>query len=195
MTCTVWQLEGKKATQINEICLGTPQNRTENVCRELIRQYTGHDAGMFIYGDPAGKHEDTRTEKGYNDFVIIIRALAIFKPSLRVANSAPPVVMRGNFINAVFAHNQQGLEFVIGENCAKSISDYMYLKEAADGTKAKIKEKNQETGVSYEKYGHTSDANDYLLCYAFASEFTMYQKGGVSRPITVGSNNVSKNSY
>lgn len=195
MTCTVWQLEGKKATQINEICLGTPQNRTENVCRELIRQYTGHDAGMFIYGDPAGKHEDTRTEKGYNDFVIIVRALAIFKPSLRVANSAPPVVMRGNFINAVFAHNQQGLEFVIGENCAKSISDYMYLKEAADGTKAKIKEKNPETGVSYEKYGHTSDANDYLLCYAFASEFTMYQKGGVSRPITVGSNNASKNSY
>jgi hypothetical protein len=68
-------------------------------------------------------------------------------------------------------------------------------RKAADYIKAKIKEKNPETGVSYEKYGHTSDANDYLLCYAFASEFTMYQKGGVSRPITVGSNNASKNSY
>jgi len=195
MTCTIWQIEGKKAKQINEICLETPNNRTENVCREFIRIYQGHNAGLFIYGDPNGMQEDTRSEKGHNDFVIISRALSIYRPTLRTTKSAPPVVMRGNFINAVFAHNQGGLEFIIGNNCNKSISDYMYLKEAADGTKAKIKEKHPDTGVSFEKYGHTSDANDYMICYAFANEFVEYQKGGISKPISMGKNTSSKNAY
>jgi phage terminase large subunit len=154
ITCCIWQIVGKKAMQIQEICLETPNNRTENICRELIKYYPGHTAGLFVYGDPSGKQEDTRTEVGYNDFVIIMRALAQYRPTQRVAKAAPPVTMRGNFINAVFAHNEQGLEFIIGNNCSKSIADYMYLKEAADGTKAKIKEKNKDTGVTYEKYGH-----------------------------------------
>lgn len=195
MTCTIWQLNGKKAMQVDEITLESPQNRTENVCREFIRRYPGHEAGLFIYGDPSGMQEDTRTEKGHNDYVIILRSLGKYKPSLRVAKVAPPVVMRGNWINSVFLHNTDGLEFVIGNNCGKTISDYMYLKEAADGTKAKIKEKNEQTGITFEKYGHTSDANDYLLCYAFAGEFTRYQKGGVTMRPTVGKNPVSKHGF
>ena len=194
MTCTIWQLEDKVAKQINEITLETPNNRTENVCRDFIRQYPGHSAGLFIYGDPSGMQEDTRTEKGYNDFVIIQRALASYRPTLRVDKSAPPVAMRGNFINAVFAHNQGGLTFIIGENCNKTISDYMYLKEAADGTKAKVKEKHPDTNISFEKYGHCSDANDYMICYAYRSEFTLYQKGGITTMPKTGKN-TSKNSY
>ncbi|MGN7818798.1 PBSX family phage terminase large subunit [Chitinophaga sp. 22536] len=194
MTCCIWQIDGKHARQIDEICLETPNNRTENVCREFIRRYPGHAAGLFIYGDPNGKKEDTRSEKGQNDYVIIMRALSQYRPALRVANVAPAVVMRGNFINTVFAFRYDGLLFTIGNNCTKTISDYMYLKEAADGTKAKIKEKHPQTGISYEKYGHTSDANDYFMCYAFAAEFTRYQKGGVVTKPTTGKN-ISKNSY
>ena len=84
--------------------------------------------------------EDTRTEKGHNDYVVIQRALAKYKPTLRVFKAAPPVVMRGNWINSVFAHNEGGLQVIIGENCTKSISDLMYLKEASDGTKSKAKD-------------------------------------------------------
>lgn len=185
MTCTIWQLFGKTAKQIDEICLESPRNKTDHVCREFIKRYPGHSAGLFVYGDPAGKHEDTRTEKGYNDFVIILRTLSQYKPSLRVFNAAPPVVMRGNWQNEVFSTCKGGVEIVIGTKCTKSIADYMYLKEASDGTKAKLKEKNEETKVTYEKYGHTSDANDYLLCYAFQSEFILYQKGGVNTKQTL----------
>lgn len=194
ITLCIWQIEGKVGRQVDEICLPSPQNRTEALCRAFVAKYPGHDTGLFIYGDPSGMQEDTRTEKGYNDFVIIQRSLAKYKPTLRVSKAAPPVVMRGNWINGVFAHNEGGLTFIIGDHCGKTISDYMYLKEAPDGTKAKIKEKNQETGVTFEKYGHCSDANDYLLCYAFAHEFAMYQKGGVSNLPTAGRNK-SRNSY
>lgn len=194
MTCTVWQLEAKTAKQIDEITLASPQNRTEAVCREFERRYPGHDAGLFIYGDPNGMQEDTRTEKGYNDYVVIQRKLTKYKPSLRVFKAAPPVVMRGNWINSVFAHNTGGLTFIIGDNCGKSISDLMYLKEASDGTKAKNKEKDSETKVSFEKYGHTSDSMDYLLCYAFNGDFIMYQKGGAATKISVGKN-IAKRPY
>jgi PBSX family phage terminase large subunit len=188
MTCTIWQLEGKHAKQIDEITLVSPNNRTESVCREFIRRYPGHQAGLFVYGDPSGMQEDTRTEKGYNDFVIIQRSLKAYKPTLRVAKSAPPVVMRGNWINSVFATQVGDMKITIGDSCTKSISDLMYLKEASDGTKAKIKEKDPQTGISYERYGHCSDAMDYLLCYAYMAEFTQYQKGGAPTKISVGKN-------
>jgi phage terminase large subunit len=186
ITLTIWQIEGNIAKQIDEICLSTPNNKTEKLCAEFAHRYRSHDAGLFIYGDPSGIAEDTRLESGYNDFTIIQGALKQFKPSLRVFSSAPAVVMRGNWINEVFDHQEGGLTFIIGNKCANSIADYMYLKEASDGTKAKIKEKNKETGVTFERYGHTSDANDYLLCFAFGSHFNRYQRGGVKPQYEVG---------
>lgn len=176
VTLNVWQLLGDTAKQIDEICLESPKNRTKDACIEFKRRYKDHTAGLFIYGDPAGKHEDTRTEKGYNDFSIIMEELKQFRPEKRVAQSAPAVVMRGNWINAVFDRKEGGLEVIIGENCTKSIADYMYLKEASDGTKAKIKEKHPQTKIPFEKYGHTSDANDYLLTYAYREKFNEFSK-------------------
>jgi hypothetical protein len=48
--------------------------------------------------------------------------------------------------------------------------------------------------VTYEKYGHTSDANDYLITTVFASEFSRYQKGGADMKVTTGKN-YSKHGY
>lgn len=194
MTCCVWQVQGKKAIQIDEICLPSPKNTTKAVCAEVRNRYAGHTAGVFIYGDPSGMKEDTRSEKGFNDFVIIRGELAQFRPTLRVAKQAPPVVMRGNFINQVFYNGFNGLEISIGHNCTHTIADYLYCKEAPDGTKLKEKARDAGTGVNYEKYGHTSDANDYFICSAFAAEFALYQKGGVNTRIGLG-RNVSKNSW
>lgn len=196
ITLTIWQADVSKktATQIDEICLPTPNNRTENLCRAFLAKYRGHTTGLWVYGDPSGKQEDTRTEKGFNDYIIILRSLAEFRPRDMVAKVAPPVHVRGEFINTVFATGYNGLHFHIGDNCPKTIADYMYLKEASDGTKAKVKEKNEQTGITCEKYGHTSDANDYLICQMFDTEFKLYQKGGVVTPPRTGKN-ISKNSY
>jgi phage terminase large subunit len=194
VTCNLHQIFERKSIQVDEVCLPTPHNRTDAACREVERRYMNHGAGMIVYGDPAGMHEDTRSEKGYNDFVLIRQELAKYRPTLKVLSKAPPVVPRGNFINTVFATGYEGLEFLIGYNCVHSINDYLYLKEASDGTKAKEKTKDEETNVSYEKYGHTSDANDYYFCTAFASEFAKYQKGGADLKVTIGKNQ-SRNRY
>lgn len=196
VTCLVWQIVGKKAMQIDEICLATPTNRTIDVCKEFKRRYAGHGkAGLYIYGDPAGKHEDTRTEKGHNDFTIIKSELSEYAPTLRVDQAAPSVTMRGNFINTVLEKSLDGIEILIGENCKNTINDYTYGKEASDGTKLKEKAKDGNTGVSYEKFHHCSDANDYFICRAFAAEFLKYQRGGVIPRITTGSNAPGSNHY
>lgn len=195
MTCTIWQLSNKTGYQVGEICLSSPKNTTKDVCREFIRRYQGHASGLFIYGDPNGKQEDTRSEKGYNDFSIIMNELKDFHPNKRVANAAPAVVMRGNFINTVFEASFGGIELFIDERCDNTIADYIYLKEASDGTKLKEKAKNNDTGVTYEKYGHCSDANDYFICQAFSDEYGDYQRGGKKAPIIVGKKPPSSNSY
>lgn len=179
MTCTIWQIQGKKAYQIDEICLSNPNNTTPAVCRDLIRRYQGHTAGLFIYGDPSGKQEDTRSEKGSNDFTLIMKALQQFRPTKRVSEAAPSVTMRGNWINTIFEKGHEGIEIIIHEGCKNSIADYTYLKEASDGTKLKEKAKNSDTQVTYEKWGHTSDSSEYFLCFAFMAEFNRYQSGGL----------------
>jgi hypothetical protein len=66
---------------------------------------------------------------------------------------------------------------MIDTDCRNTIADYSYLQEAPDGSKLKKKVKNPDTGVSYEKHGHLSDANDYFFTYAFAEIFTQYRGG------------------
>ncbi|MCA2854707.1 MAG: PBSX family phage terminase large subunit [Microcystis sp. M065S1] len=188
VSCGVFQVEGKKMKMIDEVQLPTPKNTTKDVCSEIIRRYQGHDSGMIITGDPAGKHEDTRSEKGYNDFVIIREALRVFRPSLRVPAMAPPIVMRGNFINTVFENNYDGVTIEIGRNCSRMIADLLYGLEASDGTKLKQKVKDETTGVSYEKHHHFTDLLDYIVTLVFAGEFEKYKRGGRKPMISVGRN-------
>lgn len=194
MTATIWQMDGRKLYQINELCLKSPLNTTAAVCRQFCYLYPNHEAGLFVYGDPSGKKEDTRSEKGFNDFRIIMAELAKYRPQQRVLSKAPPVVMRGNFINTIFESNYKGIEIIVCQNCGHSINDLLFLKEASDGTKKKEKEIDENTKVSQEKWGHTSDSMDYLICFAFASDFENYQRGGTSAKITTGPN-ISKHGY
>lgn len=194
MTLCIWQVVGKNAVQIDEICLPPPRSTTRDTCREFKRKYIGHKSGLFIYGDPAGKKNDTRFEKGHNDFTIALSELQEYKPSLRLLTKAPSVAMRLNFINTIFESGFMGCNITIGINCKNTVEDYAYLKQDADGGKLKEKAKDPTTGVSYEKRGHTSDANDYFLCYVFADEYSKYLNGGRSGVPIIGKN-VSKNNY
>jgi len=177
---------GFHSFQIGEICLEAPLNRTADACKEFTAIYKGHRGGVFVYGDPAGRHEDTRTAKGHNDYRIVEAELASFKPILRVASKAPSVVMRGNFINQVLADRRADCKITIGDQCEKTILDYSQIKTAADGTKAKKKIKDTRTGVTYEKYGHCTDANDYYFISIFVDSYNEYLDGPGTRTYSSG---------
>lgn len=183
MTATIWQISNNMVYNIGEIAAVSPKNTTQGVCTEIKNRYPQHQSGMFIYGDPAGKAQDTRMEKGHNDFTIIEHELKDFKPSVRVATSAPSVVMRGKWINALLA-DLRPIKVFISEESPLFIADLLNLKEAADGTKFKQKVKDEKTGVAYEKYGHFTDGMDYFLCQAFNTDYLDFQKGGAGgKPI------------
>jgi len=200
ITATAWQIYGdnkKDLRQIKEFCLPSPNNTIRKLCEHIEREFFGHEAGMFIYGDATSRKADTKLEKGHNFFTLIYDYLFKFKPVLRVPSSNPSVVMRGNFINQIFEKGYNGISISIDRECKESISDYNNVKEDTDGTKKKQKTTNPETKVSYELHGHTSDANDYFIIEALKSDYNTYKSGRPTFQHVVfgGTNYREDNSY
>ena len=180
ISCSIWQLIGNKAICIDEIAAKSPHNSPIGASKLFLEKYFAHKAGLYVYGDPAGRSEDGRTERGENAFRLISSALENMRPTLRIQPKAPAVKTRKDWINAIFKYEEQGMSILISDKCTHLISDLSYLKEAADGTKHKKKIRDSETDVPYEKYGHFSDGMDYLLTTAYAGNYEKFQSGGFS---------------
>lgn len=194
ITCLVWQVIGKEAYQIDEICLEDPRNRVLDVCNEVKSRFPSDRVkGLFVYGDRTSIREDTKLEKGENFFTKIVQYLQIYSPNLRIQSANPSVVQSGNFINEIYAGRGE-VKVWIGDNCKRSIFDYQYALEDSDGTIKKSKKMNPVTKVSYEEFGHCSDAKRYFLTVCFAGEYQEYLRGGKKIEIRTGKN-VSKNSW
>ena len=184
MTCTVWQLDNGHAMQIEEICLGSPSNNTPATARRFAKLYWNHEQEIYVYGDPAGRNRDTRGEIGWNDFTFIEQELtkANLSYQMKIKSKAPNISARGIFLNRVFRGDVEGISISISDRCTKTVEDYVYLLETMEGKKHKEKARD-ENKVTYEKYGHTSDANDYFLCYVWDKEMRA-MKGGRTKIIS-----------
>ncbi len=179
--CGIFQIKGKKIMLIKEIAARNPNNTVSWVCREIERLYPAHKSGMFIYGDATSQKADVKQEKGHDLFKLIIDLLDHYKPTRRVSKANPSVVMRGMFINTIFETNYGEIEFIVDTKCEEAITDFVMVKEAADGTKDKSTDVDMQTGVRHQRYGHFSDLTDYLICYAFSIDYLNYQRG--DRPV------------
>ncbi len=177
MTCLIFQIQGKNVYQIGEITAKNPDNTTQGVCKQFMALYPNHEAGLFVYGDPSGFQQDTRSQKGHNDYIIITSQLAKYKPSLRVERVHPSIVMSGNWVNAIYFRNVGDIKLLHDEGCTATINDLQFVKEAEDGTMAKKKVKDTATGITYEKYGHPSDALRYFMAMAFKNDYVNYMRG------------------
>lgn len=185
ITLTIWQMEKEgnifHLREIKEYCLKSPKNNTLAVTSEFCEDFRDHTEGIFIYGDPSGNQRDTRSQKGYNDYAIIQSTLLQngFAFKNRVDRKAPSVVGRGNFINAMLEGKQlksgDYIKISIDSDCKESIADMLYIKEDENGKKKKERASDPDTGQTFEKYGHTSDAMDYLICKLFEKEYAAYQ--------------------
>lgn len=178
LTLNIHQAEGLKTWQIDEICLEDPRNTLGETLREFREKYKPNGNTLYIYGDATSKKQDVKLAKGKNFFTLIENDLLAYNYNIvtRVNASNPNVEVRLNWLNKVFSESLDGIEITIGEDCLKTIADYNYLKIASDGTKHKEKVKHPVTKVSYEKYGHNTDANDYFYTYYYAESFDRYRQ-------------------
>jgi len=185
MTLLILQVKKKELRIIDEITPKHPKNNTEDTAKLFLEKYGEHNAGVSLYGDPSGKSEDTRQKSGHNDYSQVKRVLKDLEPIDKVLPKAPPVAQRGNFINALLS-GWDGWKIYINKSCVATIDDLRFVKQDLDGSKVKTKEKDKETGVSYELYGHASDALDYFITSAMKSEWRKYSRGSKTSTFVTG---------
>jgi PBSX family phage terminase large subunit len=182
---SIWQIVGKKFKCIDEIAAKEPNNSTEGACNLFIEKYKRHESGLFVYGDPTGKNDDSKYEKGENHFHIIRKELKRFHPETKLFQKAPSVTMRGNFINSIFKKNIYDIDIQIWEGCTNVINDYLFGRQHSDGTKLKEKYKDKESGLTSEKYHHFSDGIDYLVCKVCFEDYSHFKRGGFEFDYTI----------
>jgi hypothetical protein len=154
--------------------LPDPNNRIINACNEFIKRYPQDRVkGLFIGGDRTSMKEDTKLEKGQNFFTKILEYLKNYRPTLRIQGVNPSVVQSGGFVNSCYA-GRTSIDILINERCKKSLHDYQYALEDSDGTLKKTKKINPLTKISYEEYGHCSDAKRYFIVANFKEEYEKY---------------------
>ena len=165
------------ATQFDEFCLTHPLNDTSSAAKAFLERYGDHDGGLWVYGDPSGRSRDTRSEEGRNDFTIIFDILKDMEPIDRVQSVAPNVNNRVKWVNKELFDDGQ-LKLRICQKCKVAINDLQHVKRNAEGGKLKKRIKDKLTGVSYEEFGHSTDANEYFLTTAFDTFYSEYLQGG-----------------
>ena len=181
----ITQVIDKQIFIIDEICATPPNNSTQLACRLFKQRYANHTAGVFLYGDPSGKKEDTRSEKGTNDFTLIMSELKQYNVIYRVESKAPSLVARCSFINNILRINEYNIYIAICSHCVNTIADFSYVKQKPDGTKSKERISDSTKGVSYEKYGHLSDCFDYFICSCFSHDFHNSKVGNNNNEIKI----------
>lgn len=176
ITALVWQIDGNVLRCIDEFCLPNPANTTERLCDAILAKYGQHKAGLFFYGDASGNARSTKSSE--TDYQIVARKFRplISNNSNRVGVSNPRVGKRRDFINNLFDGKVLGWSVVVDEKCKTLVADLTYLKQDQNGLKLKERAKDEATGQTYEKYGHTSDAMDYFLTTVLAGEFARHLK-------------------
>lgn len=184
MTCLICQMspvDNKMQVRvIDELCLGHPLNKTRYVCEKFLNHptYKDHKAGIFYYGDATSIKNNTMTvEEIRHDYDIIESVLRVklHRGSARLYRTNPAVLRRRDFVIDILQGNTP-IELFVNRTCKNMINDFLYLKEGADGKKFKETEEDEITGAKYQRYGHTSDALEYLLCRAFEKIFLQYER-------------------
>jgi hypothetical protein len=181
VTQTIWQIfpDTQAINQVHEILSTSPNNNAPKAAKQFINWLAeiGHNDVVFIYGDPSAGKKSTVDENNASFFDKYIQILQQHKVKIvrRIGKSAPEVALSAAFVNEIYEHNYNGWSINISDKCVISIEDYYSVKEAADGTMQKVKKKSMETGVTYEPWGHCSDAKRYFIIHALMAEWTKYK--------------------
>lgn len=187
VTVSCWQVfPGRKLIrQVHELPCKSPDNNAPKAAKQLLKWLDdiGYTDVLYIYGDPSASKRSTVDENSssfYDKFIQTLKDAGV-KVINRVQKSPPEVALSASFINEIYESNLFGWAIEISEMCFTSIEDYLLVKEDAEGKMMKKKEKDKESGVTYEPAGHFSDAKRYFITTILASEFTQYKSRGKRR--------------
>ena len=159
---------------LKEYCLKNPRSTTQALCEDFLIDWADKIDKVYIYGDASGNKRDTRAAR--SDYQIAKAALwtKADSNSLRIQAQNPEVRKSVLFLCAIFEGRVPGVELIIDRDCYHLIQDLLYIKQDANG--GVLKQRVTEGGVSFERYGHTSDALRYLVTYILKSQYKRFEK-------------------
>jgi phage terminase large subunit len=154
-----------------EYCLASPFNTTTAVTEAFLDDYESKIGSVFYYGDASGNNRiaGKGDEVNYDDVrASLVRY--IYEGSDRTSSYNKPVLKRRKLVMMALAGQlylgKRKIIIEVDHSCKEMIRDFKYLKLGQNG---KLKEviKNSKTKVSYQEFGHTSDAFEYCFCEIF----------------------------
>ena len=167
ITATLYQIDKVDdvycVNQFDEFTLRNPLNTTRSLCRKIKEKYTFDN--VYIYGDASGKARTTVSNVNNYDIIKEEFGKWMSNYNFRVPKSNPRHSLRRDYINECLAH-VNNIVIMIDKDCEKTIEDLENVQESADGGKLKTKVKD-DSGQTYEKWGHCSDSLDYFIMGAF----------------------------
>ena len=178
VTVSAWQKADKAIRQVHELPCREPFNNAPKAAMQTAKwlrsiEYTDV---VYVHGDPAGRAKsavDENSRSFFDKYIAVLRANG-FKVIDRVRKSSPKVALSAAYINEIYTDNLYGYSIEVGEHCAVSIEDYYSVKEDANGHMMKPKAKDPGTGLTYERYGHFSDAKRYVLIDLTEADYKRY---------------------
>lgn len=149
---------------VKEYPMRDPLNTTQAATQAFLNDFEKYKPIVFVYGDASGRNRITGLGSE-TQYKIIERGLSNYLPNgwLRVPKKNIGPAHRRNIINRILQGKVPAVEIEINPECKQLIRDLQFIKTAADGGKNAETEKDATSGISYEKFGHMSDAFDYSI--------------------------------
>lgn len=187
MSCIVNQVYMDKLTgkvvfhAIREYCLKPPHSTVKATVNAMLRDWEPHikQYGCFVYGDASGNNRIPSSEVRtlYGDVQKHMRGyMAARNKRVSRSNRKHVIVSADGSIGRyeLMQKLMSGFEpymYRVDPKCEKLIEDYESVQIDANGGKSKKKVKVD--GVQFEKWGHTSDAQDYFLSWQLKYQFNL----------------------
>lgn len=179
---SAWQIytDRKLLRQVAEFPCRTPANTASKAAAAVLTwmQRRGYGDVVFVYGDATANKKSTEDDEGRSFFAKFIGRFTGAKKRVvnRVGKSNPSTSISGAFVNEILEAEFEGWTIEINVECRSSIEDYMMTKEDINGKVLKVMKKDEETGVSQQKYGHFTDDLRYLVTSVLRNEYVRYQQ-------------------
>lgn len=164
LCCQVVRDNGKTVFRFfREYCLKNPDNSSKACCKAFLRDYAKYKPLVFYTGDASGNNRiaGQGNRRNYDDIETVLIGF-LTSASNKVLTKNPNVFKRRDFINALLNGYYPDIAIEIDAGCTELINDLENVKTSIDG-KHKEVFNDKQMGIRYEKYGHTSDALDYLV--------------------------------
>ena len=153
MSSLIVQRAGGVLEVVGEIVIR--HGTTRQACEEVLKRYPRHDAGVLVFGDASGHHEQTTGATDYDMIHDHFAAHASIKVEYRAPKANPSVRERINLTNRELKSAAGNIGLLVDAGCKELIKDLEQVCFKADTNQIDKDRDRLRT--------HLSDALGYLL--------------------------------